>query len=137
MFDFRGNDDYGAGRQAHGFLSGLLVPALTGGADEQLPTALDGMVDVPVVLAARLEGDIGQKQTVLRLCQRAEEGLAGKVLGVGVVGGAKAEHVLRFKRGLIHDFHTTIIPPIGFDDLCNASGWGSVRAKNLGYLTRG
>ena len=51
-----GNDH--AGRQAHGRFALLLIPALSGCADQQLSAALACMVDVPVVPAARLKGDV-------------------------------------------------------------------------------
>ena len=43
----------------------LLIPALAGGADQQLTAAAFGVVDMPVVPAARLKGDIGQEHRAL------------------------------------------------------------------------
>src|SRR5699024_5526378 len=79
-----------AGREGLRRLAPRLIPAAAGGAEQDLPAAFAGVVDVPVVAAARLKGDVGGRDAVL-----AAEGLqvafANKVLCVGVVGGAQAE----------------------------------------------
>ena len=45
------NDDDRAGRQTHCLLAFFLIPALAGRTDQQLTTALSGVVNVPVVPA--------------------------------------------------------------------------------------
>ena len=89
VLDLRRDDDDSAGLQADRLFALLLVPALAGGADQQLPAARPGVVDVPVVPAPGLEGDIGQEQPVLRAGQGIEIGPAGKVPGKGVVGAPR------------------------------------------------
>ena len=100
-----GNHHHAAGGQAHGGLAGLLIPALTGGAQQKLPAALFGMMDVPVVAAARLKGHIGGEQAALGVRQGVEEGISNKLLGIGGVGSAGAEHIRFFKCVLILIFH--------------------------------
>ena len=51
VLDLCRNGDYCAGFQADGRLSLLLIPALSGSADQDLSAALGGMVNVPVVPA--------------------------------------------------------------------------------------
>ena len=63
-----GNDH--SGSQTDGRFSLLLIPALAGGADEKLPAAAFSVMDMPVVAAPRLKGDICQKYRAFsRLCQ--------------------------------------------------------------------
>lgn len=97
VLHIRGNHDDAAIVQADGVLALFLIPALARGADQQLPAAFGGMVDVSVVPASRLEGHIGKKHGALaRNGQGLEVGLAGKVPGIGVIGRADAEGVLLF-----------------------------------------
>ena len=63
------------------------------------------MMDVPVVAAARLKGHVGGEQTTLRVRQGVEEGISNKILGIGGVGSAGAEHIRFFKCVLILIFH--------------------------------
>lgn len=51
VLDLRRDDDDSAGLQADRLFALLLVPTLAGGADQQLPAALGGVVDMPVVPA--------------------------------------------------------------------------------------
>ena len=60
VLDLRRNHNDRAGREAYGFLAFLLVPALACGANKNLPAARFGMVDMPIVAAARLKGDVCQ-----------------------------------------------------------------------------
>ena len=56
----------------------LLLPALAGRADQELASAGRGVMDVPVVAAARLKGDVCKKDGLLRIGQRIEDGHAEK-----------------------------------------------------------
>ena len=51
VLDVCGDGDDGARGQADGCLALLLIPALTGGADQELSAAFRSVVDVPVVPA--------------------------------------------------------------------------------------
>lgn len=82
----------------------LLIPALAGRADQELASAGRGVMDVPVVAAARLKGDVCKKDGLLRIGQRIEEGRAGKILRVGGVFRAPAKDVFLFKCGFILNF---------------------------------
>lgn len=79
------------------------------------PPPLGGVVDMPVVPAPGLEGDVGQKQPVLRAGQGIEIGPAGKVPGKSVVGRAQAKHVLFLKCSLVHDLHATYLPMLSYE----------------------
>ena len=61
----------------------FLIPAGAGDTDEHLPAALFGVVDVPVVPAARFKGDIEGRDLVQR--QRSEIALADEVLSISNV----------------------------------------------------
>ena len=69
VLDIRRNGDDIADAQTLRGLALLLIPALAGGTQQQLSAALGGMVDVPVVAAARRKGDVGCKQAALRVRQ--------------------------------------------------------------------
>ncbi len=57
------------GGEAHSFLALFLIPALAGGADQQLSAAALGVVDMPMIPASGLKGNIGQKYRALtRFC---------------------------------------------------------------------
>ena len=90
----------------------LLVPAGAGRADEDLAAAAGGVVDVPVVAAARGEGDVVDADDALGVGHEVvEEAVPGEVLGVGGVGLALAEDVLGGEGGLVggggHDCSVT------------------------------
>ena len=71
------------------------VYAFACGADEDLPSAACGVVDVPVVAASRLERHVGEEdRSVARFRQRIDVGGAGEILGVGGVLLAFAENVV-------------------------------------------
>ena len=75
------------------------------------PAALGRMVDVPVVAAARLEGDVGGRDAVFT-AEGLEVAVPHEILGVGVVGGAQAEDAAVRLFGLL----------VGPDFLCHAEG---------------
>ena len=58
VLHFRRDDDDCARLQADRFFSFFLIPSASGRTDENLTAAGFGMMDVPVVAAARLKGDI-------------------------------------------------------------------------------
>ena len=95
---------YRTGFEADSRLPLLLIPALAGRADQELASAGRGVMDVPVVAAARLKGDVCKKDGLLRIGQRIEEGRAGKILRVGGVFRAPAKDVFLFKCGFILNF---------------------------------
>ena len=82
-FDARFDDDDVARVQFARCLALGLVPAAPRGAQEDLTNLAAGVVDVPVVAAARLEGDVRDLCTLAD--QRLQVGLAGEVPGVGVI----------------------------------------------------
>lgn len=55
------DDNDRAGFEAYGFLSFGLVPAAAGSAQQNLPAALRGVVDVPVVPASWLERHVANR----------------------------------------------------------------------------
>ena len=97
MLDLRGDHDDRAGVQADGGLALLLIPALTGGTQQQLTAAARRVVDVLVVAAAGLEGNVRREEPALRVGQRVQEGIADKILRKGGIRRAGSEHVLLFK----------------------------------------
>ena len=87
-----------AGAQFHGGLAPFLVIAPSGHAQQDLSAALAGVVDVPVVAAARLKGHI--EDPYLLRGHRGQIALPHKILGEGVVGGADGEDHLSGVGGL-------------------------------------
>ena len=86
-----------------GFFAPLLIPAFAGDAQQNLSAALVGVVDVPVVAAARLECHVGEKRFARRRrAQRVEIRRADKIFCVGGVLMPFAENVLLFKFFIIH-----------------------------------
>ena len=61
VLDLRRNGNDHARFQFHSRLALFLIPALAGSADQDLSAAFGGVVNVPVVPAARLKGHVGQK----------------------------------------------------------------------------
>ena len=55
------------------------------------------MVDVPVVPAPGLKGDVGQVYPILGSGQGIQVGIARKIPGIGRVGLSQTEHILLFK----------------------------------------
>lgn len=101
VLDIGRDRDDRTGLEADSGLPLLLIPALAGRADQELASAGRGVMDVPVVAAARLKGDVCKKDGLLRIGQRIEEGRAGKILRVGGVFRAPAKDVFLFKCGFI------------------------------------
>ena len=90
VLDLCRDGDDRAGRQADGGFALLLIPALACSADQNLAAAAFGVVDVPVVAAARLEGDVGQKHRALaRFRQWVQIGIADEILGIPGIGLAQ------------------------------------------------
>ena len=82
-----GDGHHYAGAQHHGLLALLDIPAAARHADEHLHRLV---VDVPVVAAARLEGDVHQPVLAAERCQIA---VADEILGVGRVQFALRPYV--------------------------------------------
>ena len=90
MLDPSGDVDDVARQHLYGGFALLLIPSASGHAHQHLSSALGGVVDVPVVAAARLEGDVGERYLLGgHTCQIAP---AGEVLCVGRVGLADGEY---------------------------------------------
>ena len=90
--DIGGNHDHAARRETDRRLALLLIPALAGRADEQLAAAPGGVMDVPVVAAARLEGNIVNGNLLAgNSCQLT---VAFEILGIGGVWLANGENHL-------------------------------------------
>ena len=78
---FRRDRDDSPRLQAHRLFPLFLIPAAPGCADQDLSAAGFGMVNMPVVAAARLEGDVREEDGALpRFCQRVQIRIAGKIL---------------------------------------------------------
>ena len=92
-----GDVDHVAGLERLRWLSPGLVPATAGHAEENLPAALLGVVDVPVVPAAWLKGHVINAN--LAGGEGLEIALPHKILGEAVVGCTDGEdHFLLVKR---------------------------------------
>ncbi len=70
VFDTLGNVHNVAGMKLAGFLFLFLVPAAAADADQHLPAALTGVMDMPVVPAAGLKGNIEDRH--LRSGERSQ-----------------------------------------------------------------
>lgn len=91
----RRDDNDRAGRQANSILAFFLIPALAGCADQDLPAAALGMMDMPVVAASRFKGDVRKPhRTFAVLCQRVQIGIADEKLGKGGIGLPLTENIL-------------------------------------------
>ena len=92
MLGAGGDGDHHAGRQLHGSLAPFLIPSATADADQHL----DGVVvNVPVVAAAGLEGDVAEAADGV---EHGEVALPDEVFGVGIVG--LAQRIGRGRHGL-------------------------------------
>ena len=65
---------------------------------------------VPVVAAARLEGNICQEyRAFTRFCQRIKIGISDEILSVGSICIPKAEYIFLIKLFFIIDTHVVIL----------------------------
>lgn len=87
----RGDVDHVARAQFLCRLSSFLVKPSTGHADEDLPTAAFGVMDMPVVAAARLKRHVVDAH--LLGGKGREVALTDKELREGVVGGTDGETI--------------------------------------------
>ena len=87
-----GDVDHVAGLERLCFLPPGLVPAPAGHADENLPAALLGVVDVPVIPAARLKGHVVYAH--LAGGKGLKIALPHKILREAVVGRTDGEYHL-------------------------------------------
>ena len=85
MLDFGRNGNDRAGSQRHRRFPRLLIPPLTGGADQQLAAAFFGVVDMPGITASRLKGGICQKKPIFRPGQRIQIRLPTEIAGIGCI----------------------------------------------------
>ena len=98
------------GRRLTARLSLLLIPALAGSADEDLAAAVGGVMDVPVVAAARLKGHVGQEgRTFARCCQRVQKGIADKILCKSCIRLTGSEYVGLFKVFFVENLHNNLL----------------------------
>ena len=82
------------------------VYAFACGADEDLPSAACGVVDVPVVAASRFEAHVEERELAYaRVRERVQEALSREVLREPCVGLSQAEDVRLKERGLVGVFH--------------------------------
>ena len=93
-----GDMDHGAGQNLLRGLTLLLIPSAAGDADQHLTATLGGLVDVPVVAAAGLEGDIRHLHLLAR--DGRQIAVADEILGIGSVGLADGEDHLALEGGL-------------------------------------
>ena len=105
MLYVRGDLHYVPRFQAARAFTVFLVPAFPRHAEKDLSAALFRAVDVPVVAAGRLEGDVCKKRLVLRGCERIQIGRSDKKLRIGGVFRSLFEYVLSFKFFFLHCFY--------------------------------
>ena len=116
VLDIGWNSDDHTRSKADGFLSLLLIPAFSSGANQQLAAPAVGVMNMPVVPAARFKGHIGQKHSAFaRFGQRIQIGIVNKILGVCRVGIAKAKNIFFIKRSFIVDTHEKTLLHKNFD----------------------
>ena len=111
VLDVRGDIYHVARREQARGLAFFLIVAAPGHAHKDLSAALLGMVDVPVVAAARLKRHVGNVH--LAGGQRREVALPNEILRISVVGLADGEdHFFGVRRfGVLRGFfsvHTSL-----------------------------
>ena len=89
VLDAGGDVDHVAGMQFPGRLAPLLIVAVSGHAEQHLTAALLGLVDMPIVPAARLKGHIVHPHRTGG--QGLQIALPHKILGKSIVGRADGE----------------------------------------------
>ena len=90
VFDAGSNIDYIAGVQFLRLFAPFLIVAPSGHADEDLSAALISLMDMPVIPAARLKGDIEDPH--LAGGEGRQIALSGEILGKAVVGVTDGEY---------------------------------------------
>ena len=73
------------GRKAPGGLALLLIPAFAIYADEDLAAAFLGVMDVPMVAATGLEGNIADGQGIAGLGEHLEIGISGEIFRISAI----------------------------------------------------
>ena len=114
MLDFRRNSNDCTVSQRHRRFPRLLIPPFTGGSDQQLAAAFFRVVDMPVIPASRLKGDICQKKSAFRLRQGIQIRLPAEIPGIGRVFRPKAKHILLGECFLIYYFHGVLLVSVCF-----------------------
>ena len=100
-----GNHDNAALVKAHGRLALFLIPALSGGAYEQLSAAARRVMNVPVIAAAGLEGNVRGEKPALRVGQGIQKRVPDEEPGLSSVRGTGSENIRLFKRFFVFVFH--------------------------------
>ena len=98
MLDIRGDVNDRTGQDPYGGFALLLIPTLTSYADKHLSASFGRAMDVPVVTAARLEGDIVDNHLVVG--DGGEVAVADKIAGEGRVRFSDWENHLPLESGL-------------------------------------
>lgn len=89
MLNAGGNEDGIARMQLHGLLAPLLIVTTAAYAHKGLASASSGMMYVPIVAAAGLEGDVKDGHAVCH--DRSQIALSHEILGIGIVGLTNGE----------------------------------------------
>ena len=101
----RDGDDH-AGFQADSRLARLLIPTAARCTDEQLAAAGLCVVDVSMIAATRLKGDIRQRnRACFRVGQGIQIGISDKILGICRVSLPLAKAILPVKFFFVMDSH--------------------------------
>ena len=87
-------------------LAPLLIPAAPGGAEQYLPAAADGLMDMPVVAAPRFEGHVADDDPFGG--KHVQITVADKIPGIGRVGTAPGERSPVFLHG--HSLLLIVMP---------------------------
>ena len=85
------NGNHIAGMEFPGLLAPLLIPTPAVGTQQNLSTALGRLVDVPVVPASGLKGDVGHKYRLLGVGERLQIGVSNEILRERFIGRTQAE----------------------------------------------
>ena len=134
VLDLSGDGDDIAGLQAPGRLARFLIPALAVHAQQQLSAVFGSVMNVPVVAAAGLKGDVGHKYGLLGIGKGLEVAVAHKILCVsGVRFALTEEAAVVFRLAAVIDLlcHAESGPGVG------PSGIESQMGQDLCHLSFG
>lgn len=106
-----GNVNYRAREYLDGGLALFLIPASAGNSDKHLAASALGAVDVPIIAAAGLEGDIGKWN--LRIADGSKVAVADEILGISGVGIANGEDHLLLELFLGRRGGGLVLPHLG------------------------
>ena len=127
------NGDHIAGMEFSGLLAPLLIPTPAVGTQQNLSAALGRLVDVPIVPASGLKGDVGQEYRLLGVGEWFQIGVSDKILRERLVGRAQAEQPAVSAITVLIDLHchTERRPGVG------PSGVESQMGQNFRHLRLG